>query len=86
MKEELRTDGDPVSWQAWRTAQNQLWQLCQPGPPLEFSGESGLFTDMYAQVREEEQAISPPFTHNQQDASTRRKKKRKQVEDGALAA
>ena len=85
MKEELRTDGDPAAGQAWRTAQNLLWQLRQPGPPVEFPGESGLFTDMYAQVREEEQAISPPFTHYQQDVSMRRRK-RKQVEDSDLAA
>jgi len=39
MKDELRSDGDPIAWQAWRTTQNQLWQLRQPGPPLEFPGE-----------------------------------------------
>ena len=43
-----------------------------------------MFMDMYTQVREEEQVISPQFTRNQQDASMRRRKKRKQVEDGAL--
>ena len=84
MKDELRTDGDPMAWQAWRTAQNQLWQLRQPAPPLEFPGEQGMFIDMYAQVREEEQVISPQFTRNQQDVSMRRRKKRKQAEDGAL--
>ena len=84
MKDELRTDGDPMAWQAWRTAQNQLWQLRQPAPPLEFPGEPGMFIDMYAQVREEEQVISPQFTCNQQDVSMRRRKKRKQAEDGAL--
>ena len=83
MKDELRTDGDPMAWQAWRTAQNLLW-LCQPAPPLEFPGEAGIFMDMYAQVREEEQVISPQFTRNEQDVSMRRRKKRKQVEDGAL--
>ena len=82
MKDELRTDGDPVVWRAWITAQNQFWQLRQPGPPLEFPGEHGIFTDMYAQVREEEQVISPQFTCSQQDISMRRRKKRKQVEDG----
>ena len=56
MKDELRTDGDPVAWQAWRTTQNQLWQLRQPDPPLEFPGEQGIFIDMCAQVREEEQS------------------------------
>ena len=35
MKDELRTDGDPIAWQAWSPAQNQLWQLSQPAPPLE---------------------------------------------------
>ena len=81
---ELRTDGNPIAWRAWSTAQNQLWQLRQPAPPLEFPGEQGMFIDMYAQVREEEQVISPQFTRNQQDVSMRRRKKRKQVEDGAL--
>ena len=85
MKDELRSDGDPVAWQAWRATQNQLWQLRQPDPPLEFPGEQGIFIDMYAQVREEEQVISPQFTRNQEDVSMRRRKKRKQVEEGALA-
>ena len=48
MKDELRTDGDPIAWRAWSTAQNQLWQLRQPAPPLEFPGEQGMFIDMYA--------------------------------------
>ena len=78
------TDGDPIAWRAWSTAQSQLWQLRQPAPPLEFPGEQGMFIDMYAQVREEEQVISPQFTRNQQDVSMRRRKKRKRVEDGAL--
>ena len=82
MKDELRTDGDPIAWRAWSTAQNQLWQLRQPAPPLEFPGEQGMFIDMYAQVREEEQVISPQFTRSEQDVSMRRRKKRKQVEDG----
>ena len=42
MKDELRTDGDPIAWRIWSTAQNQLWQLRQPTPPLEFPGEQGL--------------------------------------------
>ena len=84
MKDELRTDGDPIAWRAWSTAQNQLRQQRQPAPPLEFPGEQGMFIDMYAQVREEEQVISAQFTRNQQDVSMRRRKKRKQVEDGAL--
>ena len=82
MKDELRTDGDPIAWRAWSTAQNQLWRLRQPAPPLEFPGEQGMFIDMYAQVREEEQVISLQFTRSQQDVSMRRRKKRKQVDDG----
>ena len=39
MKDELRTDSDPTAWRTWRTSQNQLWQLRQPAPPLEFPGE-----------------------------------------------
>ena len=65
MKDELRTDGDPIAWPAWSTAQNQLWQLRQPAPPLEFPG---VLTCM---PREEEQVLSPQFTRNQQDASMR---------------
>ena len=37
MKDELRTDSDPTAWRIWSTSQNQLWQLRQPAPPLEFS-------------------------------------------------
>ena len=48
MKDELRTDGDPIAWRIWSTSQNQLWQLRQPAPPLEFPGEQGPFTDMSA--------------------------------------
>ena len=57
LKDELRTDGDPIAWRTWSTA-HQLWQLPQPAPPFEFPGEQGMFIDMYAQVREEEQVIS----------------------------
>ena len=84
MKDELRSDGDPVAWQAWSATQNQLLQLRRPDPPLEFPGEQEIFLDMYAQVREEEQIISPLFTRSQEDVSMRRRKKRKQVEDSAL--
>ena len=62
MKDELRSDGDPAAWQAWSATQNQLLQLRRPDPPLEFPGEQEIFLDMYTQVREEEQIISPPFT------------------------
>ena len=57
-----------------------------PSPLLEFPGEQGMFTDMYAQVREEEQVISLQFTCSQQDASMRRRKKRKQVDDDTASA
>ena len=43
MKDDVRTDGDPIAWRTWSTAQNQLWQLRQPAPPLEFPGEQGMF-------------------------------------------
>ena len=42
MKDDLRTDGDPMAWQTWYTAQNQLLQLRQPAPPVEFPGEEGV--------------------------------------------
>ena len=54
MKDELRTDNDSYAWSTWRTSQDQLWQLRQPAPPVEFPGEQGMLTSMYAQVREEE--------------------------------
>ena len=82
MKDELRTDSDPTAWRIWSTSQNQLWQLHQPAPPLEFPGEQGMLTDMYAQVREEEQVISLQFICSQQDVSKSRRRKRKQVDDG----
>ena len=82
MKDELRTDSDPIAWRIWSTSQNQLWQLRQPAPPLEFPGEQGMLTNMYAQVREEEQVISLQFICSQQDVSKSRRKKRKQVDDG----
>ena len=75
---------DTAAWQAWSTTQNQLWQLRQPAPPLVFPGEEEIFLDMYTQVREEEQIISPPYTRIQQDVSMRGRKKRKQGEDNAL--
>ena len=84
MKEALRTDGDSAAWQAWSTTQNQLWHLRQPAPPLVFPGEQEIFRDMYTQVREEEQIISPPYTRSQEDVSMRGRKKRKQGEDSAL--
>jgi len=67
MKDELRTNSDPTAWRIWSTS--QLWQLRQPALPSEFSGEQGMLTTMYAQVREEEQLIQES-------------EKRKQVDDG----
>ena len=81
MKDELRTDNDAYAWHTWRTAQDQLWQLRQP-PPVEFPGEQGMLTSMYAQVRKEEQVISLHFIGSQQDVSKCRRKNRKQVDDG----
>ena len=86
MKDELRTDNDSYAWSTWRTAQDQLWQLRQPASPVEFPGEQGMLTSMYAQVREEEQVISLQFVGSQQDVSKCRRKKRKQVNDGTATA
>ena len=86
MKDELRTDNDSYAWSTWRTPQDQLWQLRQPAPPVEFPGEQGMLTSMYAQVREEEQVISLQFVGSQQDVSKCRRKKRKQVDDGTAIA
>ena len=83
MKDEVRTDNDWYAWNHWRTVQARLWRLRQPGPPLEFPSEHGILTGIYAQVREEEQLISLQFLGGQQDVSTCRKKKRKQVDDTA---
>lgn len=83
MKEELRSDGDLVARQAWTTARNELLQLRQPAPPLQFPREEGIFLDLYAQVGEEVEIISPQFTCAQQKVSMRRRKKRKQADDGA---
>ena len=81
MTDVLRTDNDAYAWHAWRTAHGQLWRLRQSAPPLGFPGEHAMITSMYAQVREEEQVISPQFVVSQQDVSKVRRKKRKQVDD-----
>ena len=44
------------------------------------------FPASYAQVREEEHVISVQFLGSQQDVSTCRKKKRKQVDDATAIA
>ena len=81
MTDVLRTDSDAYAWYAWHAAQDQLRQLRQPAPPVEFPGEQGMFTSMYAQVREEEQVISLQFIGGQQDVSKCRK-----VDDGTATA
>ena len=72
------------AWQDWSAAQNHLRQLCKPAPPLAFPGEHEIIRDMYAQIREEEQLISPPYTRTPLEPSRRGRKKRKQGEDDAL--
>ena len=84
-KEVLRTDGNTIAWQAWNVAHDLIWQSCRPGPPLVFPGEKELTRAMYAQIGEEEQVISPPYTRTPLDAFMRGRKKRKQGEDNALA-
>ena len=84
-KEALRTDGSTIAWQAWNVAHDLIWQSCRPGPPLVFPGEKEIIRAMYAQIGEEEQVISPPYTRTPLDASMRGRKKRKQGEDKALA-
>ena len=81
MTDVLRTDNDAYAWHAWRAAHDQLWRLRQSAPPVVFPGERVMITSMYAQVREEEQVISPQFIVSQQDVSKVRRKKRKQVDD-----
>ena len=85
MKNKLCTNSNPTAWSIWRTSQHQLWQLRQPASPLEFPGEQGMLTNIYAQVREEEQVILLQFIGSQQDVSMRRRKKRKQVDGPAVA-
>ena len=80
----MRTDEDPVAWQAWQVAHDLIWQMCRSGPPLTFPGDIELISAMYAQIREEEQVVSPPYTRTPLDASMRGRKKRKQGEDNAL--
>ena len=75
MTDVLRTDNDAHAWYAWRTAHGQLWGLRQSAPPLGFPGEHVMITSMYAQVREEEQFITPQFVVSQQDVSKVRRRK-----------
>ena len=48
--------------------------------------QNNVLTSLYAQVREEEQVISLQFLGSQQDISTCRIKKRKQVDDTTAIA
>ena len=82
MKDEVRTDDDLYAWSNWRTAKARLWS----NGDLEFPGEHGILSGIYAQVREEEQVISLQFIGSQQDVSTCRIKKRKQVDDATAIA
>ena len=52
MKDELRTDSDPIAWRIGSTSQNQLWQLRQPAPLLEFPGEQEILTSICPSSRE----------------------------------
>ena len=81
MKDEVRTDDDWHAWRIWSTTRDRFVRLRLPGPPLQFSCEKGILMCIYDQVREEEHVISVQFLGSQQDVSTSRKKKRKQVED-----
>ena len=81
MKDEVRTDDDWHAWRIWSTNRDRFARLRQPGPPLQFPGEEGILSCIYDQVREEEHVISVQFLGSQQDVSTSRMKKRKQVED-----
>ena len=81
MKDEVRTDDN---WHAWRicsTAWNRFHRLRQLGPPLKFPSEEGILSCIYDQVRQEEHVIAVQFLGSQQDVSSSRMKKRKQVED-----
>ena len=61
-KEVLRTDGNTIAWQTWNVAHDLIWQSCRSDPLLVFPGEKELTCAMYAQIGEEEQVISPPYT------------------------
>ena len=57
MKDELRTDSDPIAWRIWSTSENQLWQLRQPAPLLEFPGEQGMLTHMMPRFERKNAAV-----------------------------
>ena len=83
MKEALRTDGNIAFCRRLglllRTSFGSYANLLHPV----FPGEAEIFRDMYTQVGEEEQIISPPYTRIQEDVR-RGRKKRKQGDDNAL--
>ena len=87
LKSQLETKGP--GWYSLSEREERLFtnRSNRPGDDMKDDLRSDgdrIFIDMYAQVREEEQVISPQFTRKQEDVSMRRRKKRKQVEDGAL--
>ena len=84
MTDTLRTDNDAHAWHAWRTAHRQLWGLRRSALPLGFPGEHVMISSIYAQVRDEEQSITPQFVVSQQDASKVRRRKRKQADDSVV--
>ena len=81
MKDELRTDGDPIAWRTWSTAQNQLWQLRQPAPPLEFPGEQRCLPTCMPKFERKNKSYlcSSPVVSKMYP---RGGEKRKQVDDG----
>ena len=79
MKDEVRTDDNRNAWRLWSTAWNL--RLRQLGSPMKLPNEEGIHKCIYDQVRQEEQIIAVQFLGSQQDVSSCRLKKRKEVED-----
>ena len=86
MKDEVRSDDDWHAWSIWLRTRDRFVRLRQSGPLLQFPCEEGILSCIYNQVREEEHVISVQFLGSQQDVSTCRMKKRKQVEDAPFSA
>ena len=51
MKDELRTDGDPIAWRLWSTAQNWLWQLLATKEFLLRGGTSHITAVLWCSAR-----------------------------------
>ena len=83
MKDEVRTDDNRNAWRLWSTAWNRFLRLRQPGPPMKFPSEEEILKCIYDRVWQEEHVIAVQFLGSQQDVSSCRLKKRKQVEDAA---